>query len=192
MADAKFAKQLAELRNGLVELRKSGRDKIGRKSLQKSMPVVVKAIKELVPPNLKGMKKAIGHKMLKKVKGEEVKAKVGAAVGKKQKAIEKQAGFRAHARKGRPGVGIGPENIHWFLLGTKERKREFVLITGRRTFRQSKKGFSTGKMPPQAPDLIARGVMRSLSAAHAKRVSVAKAELEKETARLKAKVNAKK
>ncbi len=49
-------------------------------------------------------------------------AKAGFAVGKKQPPAEKRPGKR--------GVGLSARNIHWFVLGTKERHQ---YTTGRKT-----------------------------------------------------------
>jgi len=54
------------------------------------------------------------------------KAKSGASRG----AYEAKAGFAVGKKKGKPtkgksrGVGVGPANIHWFVLGTESRTHE--------------------------------------------------------------------
>lgn len=87
-----------------------------------------------------GMKLAIGSRFLRR--GEGLGAKAGAAVGKRA------PGALVH--KGR-GVGIGARNIHWFVLGTQQRKtgvRTYRVKGGRRSRPTGKSSHSTGRMPP--------------------------------------------
>ena len=185
-----FDAQAKALRNGLAVFRQSTQNKIVRGGVAKAMRVVVKAIKGKIPPNFKDAKKAIGGRMMKRVQGSAnlATAKVGAAVGMKQDKVKMRAQDRKHKRSGRPGVGIGPENIHWFILGTDNRKREFVKVAGRTTFRQG--SFSTGKMPPQFGDAVAQGYLSSLTASHAVMAQHIRAGIQKESSKLAAKVNA--
>ena len=79
--------------------------------------VVVKAIKRNIPSNLKDGRKAIGFRFSKGKGAHSGKtfAKAGVGVGLKK---SKKAG---KSRTGRPGVGVGASNLHWFIMGTEER-----------------------------------------------------------------------
>ena len=62
------------------------------------------------------------NKRFKKARREDTRsAVVGFGVGKRK---------RAPSRGGRRGVGIGSQNIHWFVLGTKERTTSEGRVTG--------------------------------------------------------------
>lgn len=194
-----FDKQLAALQRGLSQFRQSTQNKLVRRGVAAGMRVVVKSIKGEIPPGFKGAKQAIGGRMMKRVAGSLITtAKVGAAVGKKTP--KKSAAMRSKGRGKRPGVGIGPENIHWFIMGADgsskrgggpPRRRQWIRITGQRTFRQSKtKGFSTGVMPPQFPDAVKMGVIGSLHASYSKMAEIIRKGISLEAAKLAAKVNA--
>lgn len=187
-----FDAQVKALRYGLLQFRQSTQTKILRGAVSKAMRIIVKSIKGKIPPNFKDAKKAIGGRILKRVAGsKDVKAKFGAAVGKKQAKAKLAAQDRKHSRAGRPGVGIGPENIHWFILGTAKRKREYIRVTGRRTFRQNTaEGFSTGSMPPQFGDAVTQGVLSSLAASHRAMVDAVRVGIDREAKKLRDKVAA--
>jgi hypothetical protein len=62
-------------------------------------------------------------------------AKVGFAVGKKQKQVRSAGAARGKrieaGNSGGAGVGISAANIHWFVLGTKKREHKSGRPTGR-------------------------------------------------------------
>ena len=68
---------------------------------------------------IRSLKKTVGTK-LKQDQQKISRAKVGFGVGKKR-LTEDAAEQNRKARKqaGRSGVGIGAQNVHWFVLGTK-------------------------------------------------------------------------
>lgn len=106
-------------------------NRAARAVLAKAVRLAVKKIKAKVPSSQKSVRKAIGGNVKKRKGGADrglTTAKAGAAVGMKSKARLKSK------RGGKPGVGIGPENVHWFILGTDERT---VKSTGQ----------NVGKMP---------------------------------------------
>lgn len=126
---------VAELDAKLAELKLGTANKIARPALTKAARMLLKKMKQAVPSPYKDVKRALG--MVVDTKGgksrNQQRAKVGAAVGKSSKAEQKD-------RNGKPGVGIGSKNVHWFLLGTKAR--------------QTKAGKSTGTMQPIMPGLV--------------------------------------
>jgi hypothetical protein len=83
-------------------------------------------------------RKSIGHRFKKNTRGRKSpirEAKVGFAVGKRKKSVQaavKARGKRLAAGKGGGrGVGISAQNIHWFVLGTDERKHKSGHRVGR-------------------------------------------------------------
>lgn len=118
---------------------------IVRKGVNAAMQELVKTIRSEIPSRQKSARRAIG-KSLKKGK-----FKVGAAVGKKKGAKKKD-------RRGKPGVGIAAQNIHWLIMGTKDRER---WKTG---------GGPTGstKPVPAVQRGFRKGARKAMRAAHAK------------------------
>ena len=89
----------------------------------KAAQVLAKAAKAEIPSHMKGAKKGIGWKKLKKSDAPDGGAKIGSKVGRTgKKAKADNARLRGKGRGGKPGVGIGPSNTHWLFLGTKDRK----------------------------------------------------------------------
>lgn len=173
--DKSLERQLKALQVGLEQFKESTQRRIARGGVSKALRVLAKGIKGKVPPQFKDIKKVIGVRMAKSV-GVNPSGKTGAGVGVKAKKRKEQKQKRDKKREGRPGVGIGAENVHWFVLGTQDRK--------------TKKGVSTGRMPPQVPDIVKDGVTSSWSAAQQKMIDHIRAEIPKEAAKLAAKVAA--
>ena len=89
----------------------------------KAAQVLAKAAKAEVPARMKEAKKGIGWKRLTKSDAPDGGAKIGSKVGRTgQKAKKDNARLRQKGRGGKSGVGMGPANVHWVLLGTKNRK----------------------------------------------------------------------
>lgn len=102
-------------------------NRAARSTMTKAVRLTVKKIKAKVPSAQKSIRKAIGGNVKRRRGGADrgiVTAKAGAAVGKKQQ------NNREPRKSG--GVGIGPENVHWYILGTDERT---VDATGQRAGR---------------------------------------------------------
>lgn len=101
----------AGMRAGMTEVAKEVRRQITTEPL----PTVEK--KEKRQRIIKSIKKTVGTR-LKKYKGI-TQAKIGFGAGKKR--MSKAAGAEnreARKKAGKSGVGIGAQNIHWFVLGT--------------------------------------------------------------------------
>lgn len=169
-------RQLVALRKGLEHFKESTQKRIVRGGVSKALRVLSKGIKGKVPPQFKDLKKVIGTRMAKAAAGSNIGGKVGAGVGIKAKKKEEQKQKRDKKREGRPGVGIGAENVHWFIMGTDERTK--------------KGGAPTGKMPAQVPDIVKEGVSSSWNEAQQKMVEHIRAAIPKEAAKLAAKVAA--
>jgi hypothetical protein len=107
-------------------------------------------------------KKLIGRRFDKKGgrKKNEVRAKVGFAVGKQsqKKKLTAHERYQAYKAGGAKGVGISSSDIHWFVLGTQQRA--------------TKAGHRTGKIPPELAGVLeqatAGAMQQSLAAARAK------------------------
>jgi len=131
-----------ELDRRLAQLKIGAANKIARPALLKGARLLLRKMKNAVPPDKTYIKRALG--IVVNAKGGEQRAKVGAAVGKAAKVAPKRSGDN------RGGVGISGRNIHWALLGTAKRAKKST-------------GASTGAMPPQVPGLV-RGVAASSDA----------------------------
>lgn len=109
----------------------------------KAAKVLAKAAKAEVPSRFKGAKKGLGWKKLKVKDAPDGGAKVGSKVGRTgKKAKADNARLRAKGRGGKKGVGFGSSNVHWLLLGTKQRMTK----TTRR---------NTGRFPAQMRPMMA-------------------------------------
>lgn len=124
---------IPELDKALQELKISVANRVARAGLSAGIRLAVKQIKREIPSGQKHLRKAIGG-YVKQVKSGPNKgftaAKGGAAVGKKRSARLAEARQLKAERmaSGKPGVGITANNIHWWILGTKERTQK---TTGR-------------------------------------------------------------
>jgi hypothetical protein len=92
-------------------------------------------------------RKTLG-KRLKKTGGDDYVGKAGFGVGKASKAKKAKAAKRA-GDKSRRGVGVSANNIHWFVLGTAERK--------------TKKGHATGAIEAMLAGFVAKASQSSSS-----------------------------
>lgn len=146
--------------------------KLIRSAVNKALTVAKKVIKSEIPAKYPDLRKSIGKRLAKaktgSAKGITV-GKVGAAVGVTAKRRTKNAAKKRPRKK--PGVGIGPENAHWFLMGTKDRQ------TGHKQIRLSGKKYridthkpihNTGRMKSVAPGAVERGFAQSKAAQMAK------------------------
>lgn len=129
-----------EIDAALRRLKVGAANKMVRPGLAKAVRLVAKEIKAKIPSPYKNAKRAIGGKVDKKGKGNQFRAKAGAAVGMKAEKVAEQA---EKAGKKSRGVGISARNIHWFVLGTGPRV--------------TKSGQQTGTMPAVFPDAVIDG-----------------------------------
>lgn len=170
-----------ELDKTLSKMKLGAANKIARPAVKKGGGVLLKNMKAAVPSNLKDAKRALG--MVVDSKGgptrKEPRAKVGVAVGKASK-----AGTRGK-KAGRPGVGIGARNLHWFVLGTAQRSTGSKRVRSKGVPKGTRKltggvVHRTGRMPPQAPGLVKNTAASSTGAV----MSAMKLEAEKRLAAL--------
>lgn len=142
---------IPELQAALRGISKDMVDKVAPAGLKGYLRVVTKAVKSEIPSNMKDARKAIGWRFKKKDRRTgKVLAKVGTGVGITSKSDRRLLlkGLKAD-RKGRGGVGISVQNIHWYIVGTKQR------------FTRS--GADRGVMP--ANPVVKKGFAKSRSAA---------------------------
>jgi len=116
--DAKVDMQ--SLQKNIRKLQEALPKKIARKALAEVGKAGVKRIKAAIPGRYRGVRKAMKwrQKKLRYNKGQP-SIKIGAGVGKAK--AQGEAATQKNNREGRPGVGFGPQNIHWWFLGTRKR-----------------------------------------------------------------------
>jgi hypothetical protein len=132
--------------NRLLKTLNKTRDSVARKAMRKgigkAVRVIAKGIKSHVPVDMKQIKPLIGTKVGKAKVGSEkglFTAKAGTGVGRTFKKVAKRGEVAGAKQK---GVGISGRNIHWWIMGTGERRSRLR---------------NTGKMPAQAPDIVQQG-----------------------------------
>ena len=145
------------------ELSKGMANRIARPALGKAGRLAVKKVKATIPSRYKEIRKSIKSRSIKtKYNGGFAGNKVGAGVSRKRETSPKE-------RSGKKGVGIGARNVHWWFVGTGERR--------------TKSGKRTGRMPKQAI-----GVSEVVGAAKSEIAAILKNNIEtgieKEAARL--------
>lgn len=99
--------------------------KIARKIVRKATAAGLKVVSDHIRTEIKAapisaqlkraLLKTVGRRFKKNRKTGMMEAKAGVAVGKKTKPL-------ARSGRNKGGVGIGPRNVHWFVLGTKSRR----------------------------------------------------------------------
>lgn len=106
-----------------------------RSGISKGLTIIARGIRKAIPPKLKSVKKTVGSRQEKAKEKGVFSAKVGLGVGKSRAPKNERD-------PNRPGVGISKNNVHWWELGTRSRRRE--------------DGSSTGAMP-KGPPVVREG-----------------------------------
>ena len=165
-------RQIEVLRVGLSRFKDSVQRRILRQATNKGLRHLQKNIKGEIPSEWKQLKPLIGARMFRSVAGKDPEGKVGAGVGKQTKARKAKAADRAAAGKSgaKKGVGISAANVHWPILGTANR--------------QTKSGKSTGRMPPQVPDIVRNGVKKGYPGAIRVMIETVQVGMDKEAKKL--------
>lgn len=116
-------------------------------ALRAGLNVVNKQMKADLSPTVKDARKAVKTKVKG---GRKPVAKVGFGVGRKKKKTQ----TLKVQKKRSGGVGIGPQNVHWWVAGTKERRTGFTK-SGKLSVaaRRGHVLHSTGRMPAMQPGL---------------------------------------
>lgn len=120
---------VAELDEKLMALKQGTANRVARSGLIKGARLAAQKIKHEVPGHLKTVRAAIGHSV-KQTRfsgraGRWTLARAGAAVGLPSSNIPRAR------RSTRDGVGMSTRNLHWFIMGTKDRFRKDGSWTGR-------------------------------------------------------------
>lgn len=140
--------ELALLRKRILEFKGPKLRRIIKAGLRKEGQETVKILKRNIPSKFKQARKGIGYSFGRRGARFTLNSilKVGVKVGKKTAYTEALGVIRRAQRKasGKKGVGIGGENLHWPILGTKPRF--------------TKAGHYTGRMPSMMPDFVINNV----------------------------------
>ena len=120
---------MAQLLRNMDELQRGPLKKATRAGLQAGMTPIAQAVKAGVNSTESShtvkriARKTVGKKLKKNKYTKVYEARVGFGVGKMTKLQRKRATERHEAGKGTGGgVGLSKQNIHWFVLGTEERR----------------------------------------------------------------------
>jgi hypothetical protein len=128
---------LDDVKSFLAGLAAGGSARVVRAAVGAAMTVIAQGARDQInataaPPAVKrAARKLIGKRFSRQ--GGVVRAKVGFAVGMSQTVKRGSAAYERQTQrylKKRPGVGLSAADIHWFVLGTKDR------FTGARTTRR--------------------------------------------------------
>lgn len=160
---AKIIEGVAGTEAALKYLAKQGGKSVTRATMTGAVTPIKKAIRKQVnsattSQEVKRAARLTIGSSVKKQKDGTYGAKAGLGVGKPSK--KKREAATKRAQSGWAGVGLSAANIHWFVLGTKERTQK---TTGR----------ATGKIQPVLKGLVpiavnsARGQMISEAARRA-------------------------
>lgn len=169
-----------ELERVLATIAAQSTNAILRPAFAAGLKVASKAMQAAVPAQFKDAKKGIGSRFNKSRRTNEVMAKAGAGVGIKAAKIKRDADKNFLGRAGRPGVGIGARNIHWFIMGTAQRttgskrirSKKMIAKTGVSRMSTGNPVHSTGRMPAQM-NPVQEGFENSAGAVQAKISEVA-------------------
>lgn len=139
----------------LVSLRRNANRYVIRPGMAEALKTASAAIKAEVEPQYKDVRRSIGWSI--RQKHGNLFGKVGAAVGMRGKRRARFLAKQKERREGHPGVGFSPSNVHWWFLGTTERR----IKTGPRA------GQSTGSFRPRdrSVSVIVRGQSPKMFAA---------------------------
>jgi len=121
--------------------------KILKTALRAAMRPIAKQMKKDLSNKVKTARKGVGM-TVKTKQNKTLVAKVGFGVGKKKADMEKIVNKKRTENS--PGVGIGPTNVHWWIMGTDDR------FTGKRRGGGARAGAvvrATGSTKPMQPNL---------------------------------------
>ena len=156
-------------------------------ALTGGLNAIGKQMKKDLSPRVKLGRAAVKSRIL--YRGGKVTAKVGFGVGKRRKKTDKQKlaqQKRKEKRGKKPGVGIGPGNVSWWIAGTKQRTTGFRRKGGIRMVNgQPAARMNRGVMPANQPGLAFRSMQKVKPTMHAQMIDKGGKALEKEVAKLK-------
>lgn len=178
MADNEVIEGLDQILRKLDQFSAKSADKILSAMIRGQLKPIEQQMKKDVDSQVKEGRKGVRWRFKNKKKKNEITAKVGFGVGKKKKNAPKVVN-----RKGgkRGGVGIGAQNIHWWVAGTKHRTTGHT-VSGKRT-RSSV--MDRGSMPSMQPGLAAIAATKSRGKQNAEMIKRGALALEKEVLKLR-------
>lgn len=160
-SDAIVLRGEKKLRRTLKTLEEKAAARIALAGTRKQVQELAKQMKRDIPGRFKTARKSIGWKATKgraasKRNGKQAAiAKAGVGVGmKRQKRIALIAKQKA-ARAGRPGVGIGVGNFHWYIKGT-----------GWKSARVTRSGRDLGTTRAEAPGFAGKAARKAKGKIH--------------------------
>jgi hypothetical protein len=171
---------LDQILRKLSYLETKGADKVLSAMIRGQLNAIEKQMKKDVDPKVKEGRKGVRSRFKNKKKKNWIQAKVGFGVGKKKKNAPKKVNSKGN-RKG--GIGIGAQNIHWWVAGTDERFRGGNY---QRRKRMGQPERTTGSMPSMQPGLAAIAATKSRGKQNAEMIKRGALALEKEVVKLKA------
>jgi hypothetical protein len=171
---------LEPLLKRMTILTERGQVSVLRSALRGGMKIIATQMKADLSPKVKQAKRAIKSRFEKARGNRPMVAKVGVGVGKRRK--PKTGEIRKVRHEGlSAGVGIGPQNIHWWVAGTKQRT----------TGKQGRKGKLTGNafmnrgaMPAMQPGLARRAAQKKRGQIKAAMIERGALQLKKEILKL--------
>lgn len=107
----KWNQKLSRLRKGI--------NTVIRPGMSEACKTATKKVKAEIRPMYKDVRKSIGWTV--RSKQGNLTGKVGAAVGFRGSRKAKFLAKQQVKRKGNPGIGFSPQNIHWWFLGSQKR-----------------------------------------------------------------------
>lgn len=165
---------LEEILKKMDSLAKGGGDRVASSMVRAGLNVVAKQMKKDLSPKVKEARKAVRTRFKRKKKAGTVEALVGFGVGKRKKKPPKVVNSQGN-RKG--GIGIGAQNIHWWVAGTQAR---YAGISYRRKEITGSRIHATGKMPAMQPGLAAIAYAKSKGKIQAEMIKRGALQLTKE------------
>jgi hypothetical protein len=127
--------------------------KVAKIALQSAMKVIAAEMANQLDPRVNELGKSVGYRIAI-YRGQVTKAKVGFNVGKGAKKRRSIKGRRSS--KG--GVGIGSQNLHWFILGTDARYTGKLKHRGK--FKESEDGSGRRHKIKTTGRIMLRGRMK--------------------------------
>lgn len=162
---------VAELLRACDDLRRpSAVKRVLTAALTGGLNAIGKQMKKDLDPKVKLGRSAVKSRV--QLRSGKVTAKVGFGVGKRRKKTSKQKLAQATKRdkrkaKVKPGVGIGPRNVSWWIAGTKKRTTGFRRKGGYRMVNgQQAPQMNRGIMPAMQPGLAWRSYQQIKSTMH--------------------------
>ena len=159
-----------ELQRTLKRMRTTASYRVVQAGGKKAVQLAAKAMRKKIPSRFKEARKGVGWRAAKtrSTSNSTFTAKAGVAVGKKKSTLRALGETRASRRaRGKSGVGIGPNNFHWWVTGTPHRRKN-------------------GKMRAQMPNFASDAVRPVLGQMRAAQLAGSKVQLKKEVAKGKA------